>query len=617
MLPNASTNFQLITRLLRLALRYRADSVKVLVLQTLLLALGLSGLSLIGFGIDYIRFALADPATEPTLPATFGLSIPTSWPALHGIFLIAGGVLAFALVRAFLNYNYTIAVNRLVQGKLVVDLRSEVYERLQRLSFRFFDAHTTGSIITRVTSDVQSVRMFLDQVLIQAFIMALSLVIYVAYMLSLHPGLTAACLATTPLLWIMATVFSRLIQPLYATNQTLVDRLVQRFAETVQSMQVIKAFGVEKQQQAAFEADNAAIGKQQGAIFWRVSIFSPSVGFLTRLNIAILLGYGGWLVIHGQLPLGAGLVVFAGLLEQFSAQVNQVATIVNSVQQSITGARRVFEILDAPVETKSAPDAVARPRLDGNLRFENVSFAFDGIESVLHEIDLEIPAGRCIAILGATGAGKSALMSLIPRFFDPTSGTLSIDGIDARQLRLEDIRRNIGIVFQESFLFSNTIAANIAFGHPDATEQQIEDAARIASAHEFITALPKGYDTILGESGNTLSGGQRQRLAIARAILLDPPILLLDDPTAAIDSETEKEIFTALDQATAGRTTLLVAHRLSTLRRADEILVMEQGRIVQRGTHEELIAQPGPYHRVAQLQLIDGPGLPENEGPIA
>ncbi len=235
-----------------------------------------------------------------------------------------------------------------------------------------------------------------------------------------------------------------------------------------------------------------------------------------------------------------------------------------------------------------------------------VRVAYDAGDPVLQDIDLEVKPGQCVAILGATGAGKSTLMSLIPRFYDPTAGRVVIDGIDACELRLDDLRRGIGIVFQESFLFSNTVAANIAFGHPDATREQIEKAARIAAAHEFIMGLPKGYDTVLGESGNTLSGGQRQRLAIARAVLLEPAILLLDDPTAAIDSETEHEIFQALENAIAGRTTFIVAHRLSTLRRADFILVMEDGRIVQRGTHEQLMKEDGPYLHVADLQLVDG-----------
>jgi len=239
------------------------------------------------------------------------------------------------------------------------------------------------------------------------------------------------------------------------------------------------------------------------------------------------------------------------------------------------------------------------------VRFESVTFSYLGIDPVLRDINLEVKPGQCIAILGTTGAGKSVLMSLIPRFFDPTAGRVLVDGLDVRSLRLDDLRRNIGLVFQESFLFSNTIAANIAFGYPEAMPAQIEKAARIAAAHDFIMRLPQGYDTVISESGQSLSGGQRQRLAIARAVLLEPAILLLDDPTAAIDSETEHEIFEALDRAIAGRTTFIVAHRLSTLRRADFVIVMERGRIVQQGTHEELMKIPGPYLSVANLQLVD------------
>jgi ABC-type multidrug transport system fused ATPase/permease subunit len=307
-------------------------------------------------------------------------------------------------------------------------------------------------------------------------------------------------------------------------------------------------------------------------------------------------------------------VVFSGLLDQFAGQVNNVAAIVNSVQQSLIGARRVFEILDAPVEVRSPPDAIRRPRFEGAVRFEDVSFEYGRLDPVLRDINLDVKPGECVAVLGATGSGKSVLMSLIPRFYDVSKGCLLIDGIDVRQLHLDDLRRNIGTVFQESFLFSNTVAANISFGHPDATQAQIERAARVAAAHDFIMDLPKGYETVLGESGNSLSGGQRQRLAIARAVLLEPAILLLDDPTAAIDSETEHEIFEALDRAIAGRTTFIVAHRLSTLRRADSIIVLENGRIVQRGTHAELIKVPGPYLHVANLQLVDGRELQELAG---
>lgn len=604
--PAAPPNWVLIRRLFGLAWRYRLHCLRVLGIQLVLLTMGIAGLSFTGIGIDYLRHKIDH---TPIVANQLHLTLSADWPPLAVLGLLAGLILLLALCRAVLNYVYSVSVNRLVQQKLVVDLRGEVYDKLQRLSFRFFDANTTGSIITRVTSDVQAVRMFVDQVMIQSVIMVISLTVYVVYMAGLHPGLAAACLATTPVLWLMSAWFSRKIQPEYAHNRTLVERMVQTLAESIQGIAVTKGFGREAENRAQFGAANRACLEQQHGIFWRVSLFSPAVGFLTRINMMVLLGYGGWLVMHDQLPLGAGLVVFAGLLEQFSGQVNNVATIVNSVQQSLIGARRVFEILDAPVEVKNTPAAIRRPRLDGAVRFENVSFAYGGAEAVVRDIDLEVKPGQCVAILGATGAGKSVLMSLVPRFFDPTAGCVLIDGIDARLLHLDDLRRNIGLVFQESFLFSNTVAANIAFGHPEATPAQIERAARIAAAHEFIVKLPKGYDTILGESGNTLSGGQRQRLAIARAVLLEPAILLLDDPTAAIDSETEHEIFEALDRAIAGRTTFIVAHRLSTLRRADFIIVMEDGRIVQRGTHEQLMKEPGPYLRVADLQLVDNRDL--------
>ncbi len=603
------SNSELIRRLFGLAGRYRADCLQVLGIQIVLLTMGLFGLSFTGIGIDYIRKVVFRSAQDPN-PAPplhlLGFDRPAGMHPMHVLAILGGLILLLSGCRAVLNYVYAVKVNILVQQRLVVDLRAEIYDKLQRLSFRFFDANTTGSIITRVTGDVQSVRMFVDQVLIPSVIMVISLTVYAIYMAHLSPGLTVACLATTPVLLVLSAFFSRKIQPEYAENRRLVERMVQFLAESVQGVAVVKGFGREPESREKFERANNVVLSQQFSIFWWVSLFSPAAGFLTRINTIVLLGYGGWLVAMGHLPLGAGLVVFSGLLEQFAGQVNNVATIINSVQQSLIGARRVFEILDAPVEVRMPPDPVRRPRLEGAVRFDQVSFEYGKLDPVLRDINLEVKPGECVAILGATGSGKSVLMSLIPRFYDVTEGSLSIDGIDVRRLHLDDLRRNIGTVFQESFLFSNTVAANIAFGHPDATQAQIERAARIAAAHDFIMGLPKGYETVLGESGNSLSGGQRQRLAIARAVLLEPAILLLDDPTAAIDSETEHEIFEALDRAIAGRTTFIVAHRLSTLKRANLILVLENGRIVQRGTHQELIKLQGPYLHVANLQLVDG-----------
>src|SRR5580698_1401377 len=419
------SNPELIRRLFGLAWRYRLRCMQVLGIQLVLLTMGLFGLSFTGVGIDYIRQVVGRGPSDPPPQAVIRFlhfSLPAAWHPMHVLAILGGLILALSLCRAFLNYVYAVLVNILVQQKLVVDLRAEIYDKLQRLSFRFFDANTTGSIITRVTGDVQSVRMFVDQVLIQSVIMVISLTVYAIYMASLSPGLTVACLATTPVLWIMAAAFSRRIQPEYAHNRTLVEKMVQILSESIQGMAVTKGFGREVENRAQFDAANDEILTQQHSIFWRVSLFSPAVQFLTRINMMVLLAYGGWLVIHGGLALGAGLVVFAGLLDQFSGQVNNVANIVNSVQQSLIGARRVFEILDAPVEIRSAPDAIRRPRFEGAVRFENVSFAYDGAEAVVRDIDLEVRPGQCVAILGATGSGKSVLMSLVPRFFDPTAG---------------------------------------------------------------------------------------------------------------------------------------------------------------------------------------------------
>ena len=592
--------------MLALSWAYRRGCLKVLGLQGLLLAGNVAGLTLTGLGIDFIAHRV-DP-TKPVPKWPPGLAPPAAWPPMGVVTLLAAGILVIALLRAFLDYNYQISLARLVQGEIVVNLRGAVYDKLQRLSFRFFDIHASSSIINRVTGDVQSLRSFVDLVLIQVFILVIQFLLAFAYMVSLDLPLTLACLVTTPLLGVGAAWFSRAVRPAYVRNRELVDKLIGVLVENVQGAVVVKGFAREREEIAKFGAANQEVREQQRWIFVRLAAFIPGLGLLSQVNIVVLLAYGGWLVIHGRLPLGAGLVVFAGLLQQFSNQVLKISDIANSVQTSLTGARRVFEVLDTLVEiTSPAGEAAVRlPKARGDVRFEDVWFDFEAEHSVLRGVNFHLQPGTCVALLGATGAGKSALLSLIPRFYDPNRGRVLIDGHDARDLELDDLRRNIGLVFQENFLFSTTVAANIAFGQPEASSGQIERAARLASAHEFILALPQGYDTVLGEGASNLSGGQRQRLAIARALLLEPAILLLDDPTAAVDPGTEHEILTALDGAMAGRTTFLVAHRISTLQRADLVLVLEAGQIVEFGPPEELLQREnGRYRRVALLQLAD------------
>jgi ATP-binding cassette subfamily B protein len=588
--------------MLALSWCYRWGCLRLLALQGMLLWTALAALDLSGVGIDVVLFH-AGAAKRPAL-YPFGLAPPASWPALAEVGLIAAAILLLAIGRGFLNYVYAVESGKLIHERIVVDLRARVYDKLQRLSFRFFDANSTGAIINRVTSDVQSVRAFVDGVIIQLVILILSLVCYLVYMLRIDVGVTLASLATTPVLWIVTTVFSRLVRPAYDRTRELVDHVVLTLAENIQAVHVVKGFGREQEEIAKFGAAVQAVEEQQQSIFWKVSLFTPAIGFLTQFNVFILLAHGGWLVTQDRLALGTGLVVLTGLLTQFASQVANLTNITNSIQQSLSGARRVFEVLDTPVEIQSPPDAVPLPRARGGVAFQNVTFGYDAATAVLQDVSFSVEPGQCVAILGATGAGKSTLLSLIARFYDPTVGSVLVDGIDVRRLNVDDLRRNIGIVFQESFLFSNTVAANIAYGQPAATHDQIERAAKIACAHEFIIAAPDGYHAVLGEGGMNLSGGQRQRLAIARALLLDPAILLLDDPAAAIDPHTEHEILEAMQRAMEGRTTFVVAHRLSTLKHADLVLVLQEGRIVQTGTHEELLESPGHYRSAAEIQGV-------------
>jgi ATP-binding cassette subfamily B protein len=518
---------------------------------------------------------------------------------------MAVAIVAQALLRAVLTYHYNMTTARLTQGKIVPDLRDRVYAKLQRLSFRFFDVHGSSSIFNRVTGDVQNTRLFVDGVVLQGINMVLTLAVYFVFMWRIHAALTLACLWVTIGLWWIAHYFSGRLRPAYLHNRELYDGLVLLFTESVRGMQTVKGFAAEPHQIRRFEEANSRVSNQQKRIFRDLSRFTPMTQVLSQLSLVILFAYGGWLYVQGRIPLGSGLVVFAGLLQQFNGQVANITTIANSVQQSFTAARRVFEVLDTPLEVQNRPNAIVPARLTGQLTFEKVTFGYLPEASVLQDVSFEAAPGQVIGIFGMTGAGKSSLLSLIPRFYDPQRGRIVADGRDLRDLDLDAYRRQIGIVYQESFLFSNTVAANIAFGNLRATQEQIERAARSASAHEFILAMPLGYETVLGESGADLSGGQRQRLALARALLLEPPILILDDPTASVDAKTEYEIVSALRQAMEGRTTFVVANRLSLLRRADVILVLENGRLVQMGTHDALVRLPGTYRETALLQLMD------------
>lgn len=598
----ATGTIALLQRLLQLSWAYRWGCVELLLLQGLLLATNLLIAHCTGLGVDVVRFAVEPGLQPPVLP--FGLTFPNVWEPMNQVTAIAVAVLILASSRALLNYRYAVQSARLIHERIVVDLRARVFSKLQWLGFRFFDKQPTGGLISRVTSDVQSVRAFVDGVLVQLVILLLSFVFYVGYMASIDLPLTLACLATTPAMIWLTIEFGLRTRPAYDRNRELSDELVLALTETVQGVQVVKGFGREPEEIARFAAASHAVRDQQHGIFRAVSTYSPVMTMLSQVNVLVLLSYGGWLVARNEMPLGTGLVVFAQLLQHFSHQIANVTAITNSIQQSLSGAQRVFEVLDMPEEIRNVATAVDPGRMRGEIEFDRVSFAHHADQTVLSNLSFRVPAGSQVAVMGSTGSGKSTLLQLIARLYDPVSGTVRIDGHDLRQLDLTSLRKQISIVFQESFLFSNTVSANIAFGAPFASQNEIQAAAETAAAADFIGELPEGYQTILGEGGNTLSGGQRQRLAIARAVLASPAILLLDDPSASLDSKTEEEIFSALQAASRGRTSFVVTHRLSMAMRSDLILFLEDGKLVQTGTHAELIAVPGPYRAAASVQSM-------------
>jgi ATP-binding cassette, subfamily B, bacterial MsbA len=488
-----------------------------------------------------------------------------------------------------------------VGQRVVYDVRASLYDHLQSQSMSFYDANQTGQLMSRVTNDVNQVQMFLTQGLARLVNTVVTVVMFLGVMIILDPVLTLVSLIVTPLVYYFQQQFAS-IMPLYR-------RVMQRSAdlnvviqENVTGIKLVKAFNREPFESKRFNDVNWDIRQDRMRANVAMAVASPGIDFSTYLSAIIIIVFGAWRVMEGAITVGTLAAFYSYVLTLWSP-VRWVAFVSQMAQQAIASGERIFEILDTPLDVAEKPNAVALSRLQGRIAFENVSFAYGKNPPLLEDIDLVIEPGHTAALVGPSGSGKTTLINLIPRFYDVTRGAVRVDGHDVRDVTLESLRSQTGMVLQETFLFNMTIRENISYGHAEATQEQVEAAARAAHAHDFIMEFEEGYDTVIGERGVRLSGGQRQRIAIARAILVDPRILILDEATSSVDNRTDYLIRQALDRLMEGRTSIVIAHRLSTVRRAHQILVMEKGTITARGTHEELLRTSPLYQHLNEIQF--------------
>jgi ATP-binding cassette subfamily B protein len=512
-------------------------------------------------------------------------------------------ILIFAVVRGLFAFLQTFFAERNSQS-VAFDFRNELFAKLQGLSFSYHDRTQTGQLMVRATDDVEKVRLFIGQGLLltagSLFLLTGTLII----LLTTNVRLTLVVLPILPIALVLFMIFGALSGPLFMQVQMRLDRLNNILQENLAGIKVIKAFTREKSEQTKFGSAADDLMKQQLVVSRVFSFLFPLVILVGTVGQAAILYFGGRQIIFGTLTLGEWQEFSLYLVYVFFPMA-QLGFIISQMSQASASAGRIFEILDTESEVKDQPGAMELPRVQGQVRFENVPFRyFGGGEAVLRNVDFEVEPGQTVALLGATGSGKSTIINLLPRFYDPSEGRITIDGHDLRQVTLESLRSQIGIVLQESTLFAGTVRENIAFGRPDATLEEVQAAARAAAAHDFIMSFPDGYETRVGERGTTLSGGQKQRLAIARALLLNPRILILDDSTSSVDLTTEAHIQAALDRLMQGRTSFVIAQRISTVMNADLILVLEKGQIVARGRHADLMEDSELYAEIYNSQLV-------------
>ncbi|HKZ44482.1 MAG TPA: ABC transporter ATP-binding protein [Anaerolineales bacterium] len=511
-------------------------------------------------------------------------------------------LLAIGVVVALLNLGQRY-LTEWIGAHVGYDLRNAMYDRIQYLPFTYHDHTTTGQLINRCIEDVRSVQSFAGDSLVQIVRLAALAIGVVAALVLRNPVLAGVALLPLLPMVILTTDFGKRITLLFYDVDNNLGDLSAQLQENILGAHVIRAFAREPHEIDRFDHVNKAYIKSRLTVIAEWSKVMPTTHLLITLGTILILLVGGPLVLQGKMTVGE-LVAFNAYLLMLSAPVHELTWLVNSIGESEAGAQRVLEILEHQIAIQSPRDAVIMGPLSGRISFRNVCLKYQDEKSIaLNDINLEVEPNQLVALIGQTGSGKTSLVNLVPRFYDVTEGSILVDGVDIRDIDLVSLRRQIGIVLQSSLLFSDSIRANISYGKPGAADDEIISAARAAQAHEFIMKFSEGYDTLVGERGVTLSGGQRQRIAIARALLMDPRILILDDSTSSVDIHTEKLIQQALDRLMEGRTTFVIAHRLATVRRADMILVMDKGCIVQKGRHEELLAQGGLYREIHDLQL--------------
>ncbi len=514
-------------------------------------------------------------------------------------------IIVLAAFQAVFTFARSYGTNRLAEH-VANDLRNELYDKFQELPWRFYDQAQSGQLMARATDDINNIRgmmMFSLRAIVQALGM---LIIISVIVLRTNWILGLISLSTAPFLVWWSIRFSVTIRPLFLKVQQQFGAMTSTLQENVAGGRVVRAFAQERAESTRFQSELDELFKRNMRTARRWSFSFPMTIALNGLSVAGVIWVGGWMVLTGRISVGT-LVVFERYTTMLQEPIRWLGFVVNRVARAIASGERIFEILDTKVSIRDNPGATPLENMRGVVEFHDVTFGYQkGGAPAIHNVTFEAHPGQITALVGPTGGGKSSVVSLIPRFYDPASGTVTIDGRDVREITLRSLRSQIGFVMQESFLFSMTVRENIAYGKPDASMEDIVAAAKAARAHDFIMRMEEGYNSVIGERGVSLSGGQKQRLAIARALLIDPRILILDDATASVDAETEHEIQEALRTLMHGRTSFVIAQRLTTVRDADQILVFEEGRITQRGTHEELLKEEsGFYHELYRLQMQD------------